>query len=355
MNSRTSRRLSNKCSGQYEKSKQQGLTLVELLVALVISLLIALAAISALTATQRGFNTVDASSQLRDNGRFAADLLQRLGVQTGFKDRIYAATPPTVNLAGAPADPAPNVVGFNNALFSNSQNTATSRTGTVVGFGSDVLILRFQTTETFPGSGVADSSMIDCAGNRLTDLPVDRNDRSVSIIHVAMPSGVPLGQGEPSLMCSVLNTTTGLFSTQPIIQGVENFQVLYGTDGVTAGVAPPTSAASAALISDSVPDRYLRADQLTVAGDTVGTNANWRRVRSLRIGLVLRGPLNSQQERVAQTFYPLGAARSSGSAALGTALSNNTLDPGTVFAPVVDGRLRQVVTFTVHFRNEQGL
>lgn len=349
MNLRTFRRLSNKCAGPYEKSKQQGLTLVELLVALVISLLIALAAISALTATQRGFNTVDASSQLRDNGRFAADLLQRLGVQTGFKDRIYAATPPTVNLAGAPADPAPNVVGFNNALFSNSQNTATTRTGTVVGFGSDVLILRFQTTETFPGSRVADGSMIDCAGNRLTGLPVDRNDRLVSIIHVA------ISLGEPSLMCSVLSPTTGLFSTQPIIQGVENFQVLYGTDGVTAGVAPPTSAASAAAISDSVPDRYLRADQLTVAGDPVGTNANWRRVRSLRIGLVLRGPLNSQQERVAQTFYPLGAAKSSGSAAAGTALSDNTLDPGTVFAPAVDGRLRQVVTFTVHFRNDQGL
>lgn len=343
------KRFSNKRPDTDVRSAQYGLTLVELLVALVISLLIALAAISALTATQRGFNTVDASSQLRDNGRFAADLLQRLGVQSGFKDRIYAGTNPTLNLVGVQTNPAPNVMGFNNALFSNSQNTATSRTGSVIGFGSDVLILRFQTSETTPGSGLADGSMIDCSGNRLADAPLDRNDRIISIIHVA------ISLGEPSLMCSVLNPTTGLFSTQPIIQGVENFQVLYGTDGVTAGVAPPTLPASAAAISDSVPDRYLRADQLTVAGDAVGTNANWRRVRSLRVGLVLRGPLNSQQERVVQTFYPLGAARSSGSAATGSALSNNTDDPGTVFAPAADGRLRQVVTLTVHFRNDQGL
>ncbi len=30
-----------------------------------------------------------------------------------------------------------------------------------------------------------------------------------------------------------------------------------------------------------------------------------------------------------------------------------TNDPGTVFTPTADGRLRQVVTFTVHLRNNQ--
>lgn len=344
----------NGCKRSLARHTQYGLTLVELLVALVISLLIALAAISALTVSRQGFNTVDASSQLRDNGRFVNDLLQRLGVQSGFKDRIHAATQPTLNLTGAPVNPLPNIFGFNNSLFAGSQITATARTGGV-GDGSDVLILRYQTTETFAGSGVADGSIIDCAGNASTALPIDRNDRSVSIIHVGMPVGVPAGQGEPSLMCSVIGLS-GTFVTQPIIQGVENFQVLYGTDGVTAGVAPPTSAASAAAISDSVPDRYFRADQLTVAGDAIGTNANWRRVRSIRIGLVLRGPANSQQERVSQTFYPFGLAKNSSSGSKGSAMANtSTLDPDTVFTPAADGRLRQVVTFTVHLRNDQGL
>ena len=103
-----------------------------------------------------------------------------------------------------------------------------------------------------------------------------------------------------------------------------------------------------------VPDRFLRADQLTVAGDTVGTNANWRRVRSLRIGMVLRGSQNSSQEKVAQTYYPFGVGKSSASAGAGSAMSSAN-DPGTVFTPSVDGRLRQVATFTVHLRNDQGL
>ena len=40
--------------------------------------------------------------------------------------------------------------------------------------------------------------------------------------------------------------------------------------------------------------------------------------------------------------------------AAGSAMSS-TNDAGTAFTPAFDGRLRQVVTFTVHLRNDQGL
>src|SRR5674476_903590 len=115
------------------KFKQGGLTMVELLVAMVISLLIALAAISALTVTRRGFSTVDAASQLRDNGRFTADLIQRLAVQSGFKDVLYASQPATA--AEVAANKAPNITGFNNALSSASDplNAYTARTTGVDG------------------------------------------------------------------------------------------------------------------------------------------------------------------------------------------------------------------------------
>ena len=325
---------------------QTGLTLVELLVALVISLLIALAAISALTVTRRGFNTVDASSQLRDNGRFSADLIQRIAVQTGFKDFYFAASRPLASETAA--NIAPSVYGFNNALSSSSDplNTAAARTSGSLGDGSDVLVLRYQEAETFPGSGVSDRSMIDCMGNSSTQIPADRNERVASIFHIAES---PENSGELALMCSKVSSNGTVDPIpKPIVQGVEGFQVLYGTDGVTAGAAPTAA-------TDSVPDQYLRADQLTVAGNDVATNNNWRRVRSLRIGMVLRGPTNSTQERVTQTLYPFGKGKSSSTATDGSSLSAATDDPGTVFAAPADGRLRQVVTFTVHLRNDQSL
>lgn len=326
---------------------QAGLTMVELLVALVISLLIALAAISALTVSRRGFNTVDASSQLRDNARFASDLIQRIGVQSGFKDYFFAASTPTA--AETAANFAPDVYGFNNAILSTSSplTASTARTAGSPGYGSDILILRYQTAETFPGSGVSDKSMINCAGNSTTAIPADRDDRVPSILHVAES---PKDSGELALMCTYLNPSTGNWDTQPIVQGVENFQVLYGTDGVTANAALTASSPAAT----TVPDSYLRADQMTVAGNDVATNNNWRRVRSIRIGMVLRGPPNSAQEKTALTLYPFGKAKSSSTGTEGSAFSSSS-DKGTAFAAPADGRLRQVVTFTVHLRNDQNL
>ncbi|MEO8388357.1 PilW family protein [Polaromonas sp.] len=324
---------------------QAGLTLVELLVALVISTVIAVAAVSALVASRQGFSTVDAAAQLRENARFATELIRRLGVQAGFDDVSWAASS---RVGGDPTNPDPNVTGFNNSTSSASDpsNVAVARTGaTSPGYGSDVLVIRYQIASTFPSSGVSDLSMIDCSGNASTVVPVNRDDRAWSVIHVA-PSAV---DGELSLMCSSANPTTGVISVQPIIRGVENFQVLYGVVGVIPNTAPT------GLPTSSVADRYLRADQMTVPGNLMGTNDNWRRVRSLRIGMILRGPVGSFPEGQTQpTLYPLGQAADSSGGTAGSALSSAT-DPGTIFTPAVDRRLRQVVTFTIHLRNEQGL
>jgi type IV pilus assembly protein PilW len=74
----------------------------------------------------------------------------------------------------------------------------------------------------------------------------------------------------------------------------------------------------------------------------------------VRIGMVLRGPPNSAQEKTQQTLYPLGIATSAADGEVGTAMSSDN-DPGTVFRAPADGRLRQVVNFTVHLRNDQRL
>jgi type IV pilus assembly protein PilW len=331
------------CAASPKSYSQHGLTMVELLVAMVISLFISLAAISALLISRQGFSAVDASSQLRDNGRFVADLIQRIGVQSGFKDAPYAAAAPIApgGVVGLAANPEPDVKGFNSALLDATSPLTAFTARAANTDGSDILILRYQAVETFPGSGITDRSMIDCAGNASTTPPIDKYDRVPSILHVAVSTD------EPSLMCTTINASTGAVTTQPIIRGVENFQVLYGVDGVNAGVAPTG-------VTDTVPDSYLRADQLDVAGNSVATNANWQRVRSIRVGMVLRGPLNSALDRTAQTFYPLGPARSSSTGAVGSAMSSAN-DNGSIFAPTPDGRLRQVVTFTVHLRNAQNL
>ena len=329
--------------------RQRGLTLVELLVAMAVGLLIVLAAVSALIVSRQGFTTVDASSQLRDNARFAADIVQRIALQAGFKDSSYVINPPTAAelIADASGLIPANVTGFHNALAKKDDLTqATARAPGTVGYGSDVLILRYQTAKlNNDASSIADNAVIDCAGQVISTMPADRNDRMVSAFYVNVSKS-----GEPSLMCARSPNGLAPFSVQPLVQGVELFKVLYGVDGFTKVNQPFTAAA------DSVPEKYLRADQIMVSGDPASkaTYDNWRRVRSIRIGMVLRGPPNSQQDRSTQTFYPFGLAKASPNAAPGSAFASDD-NVNSAFTPAADGRLRQVVTFTIHLRNDQGL
>lgn len=328
---------------------QRGMTLIELLVAMFLGLLVALAAAASLLVSRQGFTAVDASSQLRDDGRYLQSLVQRLGVQAGYRDTRFATdtTQKPNQSLGAGTSP-PSVFGLNNAsrVSTTTWDAGTTRTSGQLGFGSDILVLRHQTSSATPDSATSDGTMIDCAGVASTDVPTGLDDKLVSILHVGIS-----GNGEPSLMCSRSATGAAPYDVQPIISGVENFQVLYGVDGIAPGnTTVPIPATSA----DSVPDRYLRADQLTVAGNDLATTANWQRVRSIRIGVVLRGSPGSAIDNAAQTFYPLGIAVGAAGGTAGSGLANNTTDPGTVHAPTPDGRLRQVVTFTVHLRNFQG-
>lgn len=330
-------------------SRQHGLTLVELMVAMAISLVVVLAAATALVISRQGFSNVDAAAQLRDSARFAEDIIQRLGVQAGFKDLFNAAsaTPDSTKSLDPTSVPNVFVYGFNNRARNDSHGwseaVSSARTSGSLGYGSDILVLRFQPNVSNSNSTVSDGAMIDCMGVAPTQVPVDRFDRVASVLHVGTSS-----DGEPALMCTRWSSA-GIPDKQPLIKGVENFQVLYGVDGI----GPANSTMPAASTADSVVDRYLRADQLTVS-DAAVSAANWQRVRSLRIGLVLRAAPGTAIDNASQTFYPLGPASVTAGGTDGSLFADSTNDPGTVFTPAADGRLRQVVTFTVHLRNPQG-
>ncbi len=309
--------------------RQAGLTLVELMVALVIGLVVAAAAVAALLVARNGFTTVDATAQLRENARFTSDLIQRLAVQAGFEDvaeRGFSVVPP--------ADKPPAIQGYDDSILNAANPDAStngSRSGGCGGIsdtscvnGSDVLMIRFWGTSPGADLAKADGSMINCAG---VGEP-EGTDRATSIFHV-----VRSASGEPTLACTYRDAA-GVWTTMPLVPGVEAFQVLYGVDNVVPGNAPSGT-------TDSVPDRYLRASQLVVAGDAAGTLANWRRVRSLRIGLLFREPTSTAQDRAATavTYDVLGE---------GFSVSADTLSQLPVPA---DGRLRQAMVFNIHLRN----
>jgi len=331
MNSTT--RMSRCASGRLHR--EAGMTLVELMVAMVLGLLISAAAVAALIIGRQGFASVDSSTQLRENARFAASLIERIVVQSGFENAAY----------GQFADPKqPGLRAFNNSLVSAGTLpdvlTHGSRTSANCGVtdtscmnGSDVLIVRFWGASR---AGSADGTMINCAGMAEPEATPAQGP-AYSIFHVVRGS-----DGEPTLACSYRDPTTLAWATVPLVKGVESLQVLYGTDGVT----PSVCAADATTGADSVAERYLRAPQLDGATGTYCAN-NWSRVRSVRIGLLVRGPVSSAVVRETKTWSVLsgpGAAYD---------FVDATNDPYSSLTTPADGRLRQQMVFTVHLRNAQ--
>jgi type IV pilus assembly protein PilW len=324
-------------------SSVRGLTLVELLVAMALGLVITLAAVTALVISQQGFRSVDAASQVRDNARFASDIMRRVILQAGYLSPQFAIDRNHGFSLNNAVVSEPNIKGFNNATYlidsEDSESLVTGTTNTVPTSsrgvnGSDMLVVRYQVGHTTAG-GVADRSMINCLGNVETVTPANPDERLFSVFHISNTSS-----GEPALMCTWRNEATGNWQTQPLIEGVERLQILYGTHNVTANTAPTTLSSSTLT---PAPDRYLRADQLVVTGNDAATNTNWSRVRSIRIGMVLRGLSGSAPTTAnGPAIFPFGLA------AFGS-----TNDPGTQPGTPNDGRLRQTVNFTVHLRNPQ--
>lgn len=154
-----------------------------------------------------------------------------------------------------------------------------------------------------------------------------------AIAQLPSPRIVVCFDTEPSFRCSVLKKDGTWADAESLLEGVESFQVLYGTDGVKPGLAPDPHDA------DGVADRWLRADELTVASNAAATRANWRRVRAVRIGLVVRGPVGSAISRETQVLHPLGAQFASND------------DLGSNFNAPADGRLRTTRSITLHLRN----
>jgi type IV pilus assembly protein PilW len=329
---------------------------VELMVAMALGLVIVSIGLASLVFSRQGFSAVDNTTQLRDRERFAVDLITRLIIQAGYQD-LSSTSSVTRAIAGVTGvDAEPDVYGWNNAFYGVPANKILSEitnissgdrpgkctaTDTSCRNGSDLLAIRFQGVSTTTGGVVADNTMINCAGRgEPASVTGDLNDRAASLIHVSRGA-----DGEPSLSC-VYYTDAGAWSaSSPIIEGVESFQILLGTDGVT-----PNSAAVTA--QDSIAERWLRPDQLAVAGNAVATRENWRRVRAVRVGMVLRGPVGSAPDAFSETFRPLGASFTS-TADTGSSLTG--ANAGSAFTAGTDRRLRVTSNFTVHLRNELAL
>jgi type IV pilus assembly protein PilW len=325
--------------------RQKGVTLTELMIALVLGALVVLAA-TAMVVTSRGtYRTQDETTRLQESARFGLELTNRLGRLAGYTDFGDDPTTPANYVVDGTwtnnsyAFNGPNVVGAD-----NSKPTS----GAAIN-GSDSLTIRYFGSSN-PGatatSNTADGNILDCAGTPVPQ-PVttagggagvdaattNRIARAYNVLFVDLDT-----DGEPALKCQrqTYDPTTGAASgvasdTQTLIRGVEAFQVLYGE------LIPQPSPNS---------DLDLNAPASIVYRTGIGGSnpvSNWQNVRSVRIAMLLRTAVGTltTPEATSTTYQLFGPNYPSTSATF--ALTSVSAADRT--------RARRIVQTTVFIRN----
>lgn len=257
--------------GKNMQTRNHGFSLIEVLIALVLSMILLAGVLQIFLNSKNIYNLGTGFSQLQENGRFTSEYLPRTIRFAGYRSPPISGNFQTMSTIFPSTAP----------YISGTNNTGTN--------GSDTLTIRYQGSGN--GSGTPDGTIRDCL-NR----PIDANTIAISTFSITANN---------ELQCQAQNANASPSnSTQILINGVENFHVLYGED----------------LNNDNSADRYVPAN---FAG------LNYNRVVSVRLSLLLKSDDPIKPTAKSITYNLLG----------------------TTYTPTADQYMRQQVTFTVLLRN----
>ncbi len=305
-----------------------GFTLLELLIALVIGSLVIAVVGGLFLANSNTFRSVDDSSRLQENGRFALLTIARAVHQAGY------APMDVQQLVGNGKDAFPiNLDGITGATVIAGQDGTGPN-------ASDALTVAFRGA---PKGAKTTGQMLDCGGNPYDIPPVNRNSGSAATLNGPVVNrfyvntanaGVAAGF---SLWCdvSVNGTSIGKYE---LITGVESFQVLYAVNSAITTTIPGGPSIN------PQPDYYTSANNLS--------GIQYRAIRGVQVALVLRGAELSTLD-VARTTNKLNLFGSQANNVTPLYDGSVNADAGAVYTiqPVDKLRTFRVVTSTIELRN----
>lgn len=344
--------------------RQQGLSLVELLVAITIGAILLGGAVSLFVSNKVTYQVTSDLSRLQENARFALELMVRDIRMAGYFGCVNDLSKVTSNLNPAPAagslwDISSPLEGVNNAVgtdtwYPSGRNVDVGGLGSAgnIAAGTDAILVRYATgvgEEITAGSnsflevndvtdfaednvavvsdcGAADLFTItgvDTANTRITPNALSRIYEADSNPTASNFYAVRYYLGNNGITDADGSVHRSLYRQQPVlaggalteqaqelIDGVEQMQLLYGVD---------TNA-------DGAPDSYVRA-----GSGALNDAAEWRTVVAVRISLLLR---------TVEEYGNVADERS------------YQLDDETAIAPG-DNRQRRLFTVTAVVRNLQ--
>lgn len=268
------------------RNAQQGLSLVEMMVTLLIGAFLMIGVVAIFGQTRTTYRTNDTVGRMQENVRYALNILQpdiRLARNWGMHSRDAFIVPPagiSVTCAEDAADVSAWALSIRGVEASNGDYDDLVPCPDFGGdwqAGSDVLVVRHASgTPTAPTAGVVQiqsnrtlARVFDDGVAPIADVcpPACTFDWQVHAYYVASSSSV--GPGVPSLRRKTL--VGGVLVDQELIAGVEDFQVQLGVD----------------TDADNTVERYVDADHELVTPGSGGFDPD-AKIIAVRIWLMFR-------------------------------------------------------------------
>jgi prepilin-type N-terminal cleavage/methylation domain-containing protein len=223
---------------------QQGLSLIELMIAITLGLTLMAAAMQFIVSTRQTYELNDDISRIQENGRIALDILT--------SDLRLAGYRKPFNGDGT----VPNYFLNDCSITNNDTSPDILCLQDGGGTNSDRISVQFDPP---PDDG---STETDCLGNEITTDSIIVNSYTIADEDE---------DGVNSLYCESYDASTGtvISSAQPLVDGIDNMQVLYGIADDETNI-----------------NRYVSGDNLYDASDAP-IEDDWQNIRAIRIALLV--------------------------------------------------------------------
>ncbi|MCP4926020.1 MAG: prepilin-type N-terminal cleavage/methylation domain-containing protein [Gammaproteobacteria bacterium] len=302
--------------------KQAGLTLIELMIAMVIGVFLLIGTLTVFTQSRANFRVSDSVARLQENARYALDAIEpglrlaRFWGRNAEPGSIPGPTDPsfpvginvtcdTIDSSAGRIPPTTYTAWTLNLLQEIWAVDETSGYGhptlgipcspaTAAQPQSDALVVRHASGQPMPTiAGVIQVHTDHLAGELFNNgaVPVGYNllaqthNAVINVYYIDQSSD--LDPNTPSLRIKTL-VNGGIHEDQELISGVENLQVQFGVDTTNP--------------NDGIVDRYVDADHNIINPTTPGTIAN-AKIMSIRLWMLMRADAqeNGFQDRPTYT------------------------------------------------------
>ena len=254
----------------HHKRQQQGFTLVELMVSILISTIMIGVALSQLIGSRTLFALQEADSRIEENARYALEVLTSNIRMASFVD-INDGTQATVTGQFFSTN-CTGTLAFNPCTEDGATTTGTST-------DSDHFAVWYNPPAT---------NEVDCSGNAL---PTANTATSVANVFYTDADGLRCA----SYAVSSSNTATYIAdSDQAIIDGIENMQIQYGITDQSYG--------------STVPVRYISAATVNGIGSNATLREKWASIMSVRVTILAGTGINDGLDQAASKTYTVSDA-----------------------------------------------